>query len=239
MKVRDGRSAERWFYIDRFDNLGGLGPGKLSDAKAVAGAQLEPMLARGQVLRADDPAYVKKLRGGRVLVWGGSPSGAWAAEPAMRPHGADVTILGDTRPPSDWPTLLREYEDINHDIASSRGGDAPDALKARKAAIEALITDAHSGMKIRRNTKPGAAYAKAPTQRRGKDEVQIEFGTPSKIEPTSDGAAVRSHGDQRNPASMTGSSSRMSCPCSWCAGGCSARVPGRGIRSEERALRPI
>ncbi len=187
VKVRDGHSVERWFYVDRFDNLGGLGPGKLSDAKAVAGAQLESMLARGQVLRADDPDYGSKLRGGRVLVWGGSPSGAWAAEPAMRPHGADVTILSDTRPPSDWPTLLREYEDLNHDIATHQGGHTPDALKARKAQIEALIADAHSGMKTRRNTKPGAAYEKPPTQRRGEDEVQIEFGTPSQIEPTSDG----------------------------------------------------
>jgi hypothetical protein len=187
VKVRDAAGTERWFYADRYDNAGGLGPGNLKAAKEAAGGHLEPMLASGQVLRADDPAYMQKLRGGRTLVWGGSPSGAWAAEPAALPHGAEVTILGDTRQPADWPTLLREYEDINFQITTHVGGAVPESLAARKQAIEKLIVDAHSATSIRRNTKPGAPYAKHPTKKRAKGEIQIEFGTPSKIEPTDDG----------------------------------------------------
>lgn len=194
VKIRDGQGTERWFYIDRFDNLGGLGPGKTSDARAVAGAALDRMIETGQVLRADDPDYTSKLRGGRVLIWGGSPSGAWAAEPAMKPQGADVTILGDTRPPSDWPTLLREYQDINEQIASHQG-EVTDTMKARKAAIEAMITRAHSGMTLRRNTKPGASYEKAPTAKHEQGEIKIEFGSPTRIAPARDGGVLVTVGD--------------------------------------------
>ena len=192
VKIRDAAGGERWFYCDHFDNVGGLGPASLKDAaKVIDPHQMSAMLAgnQPQVLRGDDPDYAKKVRSGRVLVWGGTPTGAWAAEPVVHAPETQVTVLGDTRERPDWASLLREYEDINYEIASHPGDQVPADMAARKAKIEQLIAKAHSGMTIPRNTKPGATYDK-PVTNRGPHDVQIEFGTPSKIAPTEDGRVL-------------------------------------------------
>ncbi|HWU88820.1 MAG TPA: hypothetical protein VN253_16250, partial [Kofleriaceae bacterium] len=124
---------------------------------------------------------------GQIFVWGGTPTGAWGAEPAARAPGSSATVMGDTRPPTrDWSGLLEEYEDITRAIAQHSSASAPPDLVRRKQQIEAQIADAHGGMALRRNRKPGATYEHGI---RGGD-VRIAFGTPSKISPTQDGRVL-------------------------------------------------
>ncbi len=190
VRIRDAAGTERWFYCDRFDNTGGMGPADLKQVARVVDRQaLEPMLAADQLLRGDDPDYARKLKRGRILVWGGTPTGSWAAEPAVQ-AGSHVTVLGDQRPArADWPALIREYEDVTRVIARLPSSSVPPALTARKQSIEAQIQDAHRGMTLPRNRKPGATYGK-PLSGRGVDDAQIEFGTPSRIAAMPDGRVL-------------------------------------------------
>ena len=189
-KVVDAGGSARWFYADRVDCLTGLGPGSMKDAgKVVEAGQLEPMVASNRLLLGDDPDYVKKLKAGRILVWGGSPTGAWAAEPSIHLDGTEVVVLGDTQPPADWPTLLREHADVMQEIASHPSEDVPSELISRARRIETQIAQAHSGMALRRNRKPGGAYEK-PLHGRTPGDVQIDFGSPTHIASTADGRVL-------------------------------------------------
>lgn len=189
--VRDAAGAARWFYTDRLDNAGGMGPADLKHVRNVTEpAQLEEMLARGQILRGEDPAYASKVRAGEIFVWGGTPTGAWAAEPAAHPPGTRTTIIGDTRPPKqDWPQLLENYQAVMAAIAARSGDDIPADLAQRKQDIEKQIGAAHGGMALRRNTKPGATYEHG-VQPGAASRVQVEFGTPSRISSAPDGRVL-------------------------------------------------
>jgi aminoglycoside phosphotransferase len=189
-KVIDASGAEHWFYADHVDCTTGLGPGSLRDAgKVVEAGKLEAMLAANQILLGEDPDYVQKLKAGRILIWGGSPTGAWAAEPKIHLDGTEVVVLGDTRPPSDWDTLLREHAAVMEELASHPSDDVPSELVTRARSIEQQIAQAHSGMTLRRNQKPGAAYDK-PLHGRAPSDVQIDFGSPTKISTTADGQVI-------------------------------------------------
>jgi hypothetical protein len=191
VRVRDAEGTARWFYADRIDNAGGMGPADLRQVRRIVEPQqLDAMLATHQILRGEDPDYASKVKPGEVLVWGGTPTGAWAAEPAARTPGTKATILGDTRPPaSSWPRLLEEYEAITHAIAAPRSSDVPAGLARRKQEIEAQLTEAHRGMALRRNRKPGAAYEHGIRPGVGGD-TRIEFGTPSRIAPAPEGRVM-------------------------------------------------
>ncbi|MBA3818695.1 MAG: hypothetical protein H0X17_07365, partial [Deltaproteobacteria bacterium] len=193
VKIRDANGVERWFYCNRFDNAGGLGPASLKAvADVIDPAHHDAMLAgqRPQILRGDDPDYMHRLKAGRILVWGGSPTGAWAAEPGVHKPDSSVTVLGDTLPGrDDWPTLLREYEDVTHEIANGSSDHVPADLAARKRQLEGLLARAHGGMTIPRNRKPGATYEK-PLVGRRPGEVQIEFGSPTELTPLPDGRVL-------------------------------------------------
>jgi hypothetical protein len=189
--VRDAEGKARWFYADRVDNAGGMGPADLQYARRVVEpAQLDEMLARNQILRGDDPDYAAKVRSGEIFVWGGTPTGAWGAEHAASAPGTKATIMGDTpRPAASWPRLLEEYEAVTREIAAHSAGEVPADLARRKQQIEAQIQEAHRGMKLRRNRKPGAAYERGI--RPGADAgVRIELGTPSRIAPAPDGRVL-------------------------------------------------
>ncbi len=186
----DGGSA-RYFYADRIDYAGGPGASDLRQIHAATDAhELETMFEDNRVLRAEDPAYAKKVLGGEILVWGGTATGAWAAEAARRTPDASVTVMGDSRPArTDWPRLVEDYEGVMSEIAARGSGSVPPELASRKAALETEIAKAHGGMSIARNRKPGATYEHGihgdPAH-----GLRIEFGTPSKISPTADGRVM-------------------------------------------------
>ncbi len=200
-------SGKHWFYCDRFDNAGGLGPGSMSEAaRVVPNGQLDALVADGRMLRGDDPEFARKLSPGKVFVWGGTPSGAWAAEAAHAANSETVTIAGDTRERRDWPTLLAEYASITEQLAAVRDHGTSAAadptiaerLSARKSELEKLINDAHNGARIPRNRKPGAPYEKPPTAPRAAGDVQLEFGSPTRVEPApGGGVAVTINGQTR------------------------------------------
>ncbi len=201
VKIRDAHQVERWFYCDRIDEAVGLGPGSTKQLeKAVDPAQMSAMMSgeHPQVLLGDDPHYIEKVKRGRVLVWGGTPTGAWAAEPVGAHPGASATILGETRPATDWHALFGEYADVQHEIALHPSEQVPQALLDRKRAIEARIADAHGGSKIRRNRKHGAPYEKPPHEPRQPGEVKIEFGSPTRLTPTEDGRVLVTVGTGEN-----------------------------------------
>jgi aminoglycoside phosphotransferase len=188
VRVRDASGAERWFYTNRFDNAGGMGPGDLSQIKRVVDAKHLPgMLASGQLLRGEDPDYARKARTGTVFIAGSTPTGAWAAESAVG-AGAKVDVFGDTRPPrSDWSTLTAEYGDLVAEVAKLPPGKVPAEMKQRLQQLQSLIASAHGGMALARNRKKGAAYEKGLGGTQG---VEIHFGTPTKIEPGPNGAVL-------------------------------------------------
>ena len=185
----DGGGGTRYFYADRIDYAGGPGASDLRQIHAVTDAhELETMFKDERVLRAEDPAYAKKVHGGEILVWGGTATGAWAAEAARKTPDASVTVMGDTRPArTDWPRLVEDYEAVMSEIAAR--GSVPPELASRKAALETEIAKAHGGMSIARNRKPGATYEHGihgdPAH-----GLRIEFGTPSKMSPTADGRVM-------------------------------------------------
>ncbi len=191
--VNDG-TISRWFYVDRFDNAGGPGPASLSSVQRVVDPdgihpnRLNEMLARNQILRADDPDYTKKLKGGRILVWGGSPTGAWAAERSIHRGGTEITLIGDTVPgTSNWTKLLANYDRVLGLLEMQQiSVPSRSRLETLKQAYEKKIADAHGGRAIPRNTKSGSTYDK-PIRGRAPGDVQIEFGSPSRIEVTPDG----------------------------------------------------
>ncbi|MEJ7599062.1 MAG: hypothetical protein WKG01_14230 [Kofleriaceae bacterium] len=193
-QVRSTSGKLRWFYTDRIDNTGGMGTGDLSQLTSKQGgrravvdpAQLEPMLSRNQLLRGEDPDYAKKVKQGNILVWGGTATGAWAAEAAVHAPESHITLMGDTRPPrTDWPTLVAEYEGVMHEIQAVRSATVPAELTTRKQALESLIANAHGGMALRRNRKAGAAYAKPIGA--GGGRTKVAFGTPTKLVPLASG----------------------------------------------------
>jgi hypothetical protein len=180
VKVNDG-SQDRWFYTDHFDNAGGMGPGLVhDDVKAAAGVHLHDLLARRDVILGDDPAYFDKLRAGEILVWGGSPTGAWAAEPGVHAKDSHVDVVGDKRGAKDidWNQRIEDYKRVMDEIRAA-GDHPPDELVQRKQEIEKDIAAAHKGSTVRRNRKPGATYEK-PDDKTGK--VTIHYGTPTKVE---------------------------------------------------------
>jgi hypothetical protein len=98
--------------------------------------------------------------------------------------------MGDTRPATaDWPQLLEEYEGTLRAIAALPEGAIPAELVHRKQAIEAAIAQAHGGMALRRNRKPGAAYEHG-IRPGAVGAVRVEFGSPSRIAPAPDGRVV-------------------------------------------------
>lgn len=177
VRVRGGDGNERWFYVDKLDYAGGAGPTKWASAKDITSeSDFDHLRARGLLLAADDPQLSRKLKPGaeRVFIWGGSASGAWAAEDAIR-HGAKHAdlmgdIVGDGR-----SQYLAELE--------AAGGDP-----AKVAAVTERYLDAgHSGRSIQRNKAPGAAY--------DNPSIKVELGTPTKLEPSADGRVVVTIGD--------------------------------------------
>jgi hypothetical protein len=190
----ESATGKRWFYTDRYDNAGGMGPGLVHDdvrnAAKASGARIEDMLHTRQVVLGDDPMYFEKLRAGEILVWGGSPTGAWAGEPGVHAPKSRVDVVGDLRPkpgqtPKNWNELVAMHESVVTQIATqTQAGGTPDpALVQRRQAIETELLEAHKGSTLRRNTKPGATYAEPFA----KGKVNIEYGTPTKIEPLPDG----------------------------------------------------
>lgn len=181
--------VERWFYTDRFDNAGGMGPGLVAkEVTKAAGSmdQVRAMMETHQVVLGDDPDYVNKLKAGEILVWGGSPTGAWAAEPTVHSPKSHIDVVGDKRPkpgdlPTNWNDLIEAREAV---VAKIVGGDTDPALIAQKDALEARLLAAHTGAAFPRNTKAGAAYHD-PFKKGG--QVRIEYGTPTKIEALPDG----------------------------------------------------
>jgi hypothetical protein len=166
-----------------------MGPADLKQVRRVVEpGQLDEMLAKSQILRGEDPDYASKVKAGEIFVWGGTPTGAWAAEPAARaPGSGGATIMGDTRPATDnWPRLIEEYEAVAGAIATHPAGRAPADLVQRKQQIEAQIAAAHGGMALRRNRKPGATYEHGGQG----GNVRVAFGTPTKISPTQDGRVL-------------------------------------------------
>jgi hypothetical protein len=181
---------KRWFYTDRYDNAGGMGPGLVHDevkaAAKKAGIAVDELMADNRVVLGDDPYYFEKLKAGEILVWGGSPTGAWAAEPGVHAPRSRVDVMGDDRPKPgepkrNWNELVAEHESVMAKLAADPGNEN---LIGRKNYLEYELQQAHQGAALRRNTKPGATYADP----HGKgNKVRIHYGTPTKIEALPDG----------------------------------------------------
>ncbi|MEP6864551.1 MAG: hypothetical protein ABJE66_28275 [Deltaproteobacteria bacterium] len=177
LRVR-AKSGERWIYCDRFENAGGMGPPLWKPLAAITAGDLGELRAKGLVLSGDDPALSTKLHAGeRVLVWGGSPTGAWASQDAAR-HGSTADLVGESpnvrRTPQTTASTVTAEEfaaQLREVIAS--GDDA---------AIEKLrderITATHSGSLVPRNRVPGASYGRGAADA----GIHVELGVPTKVE---------------------------------------------------------
>ena len=170
VRVRSPDGVERWFYTDRLDYAGGAGPPRLGPLRALATtADLAALQRDGLVIPGDDPAFARKIRAGaqRILVWGGGPAGAWAAEDAIKHGAGDADFVGDVRGPqrAQFIEALR---------AAEQSGDPTRVAEA----VAAYRAAAHTGQ-LPRNTKPGGGY--------NNPQIHVEMATPTKLEPTGDG----------------------------------------------------
>ncbi|MBP6631958.1 MAG: hypothetical protein KBG28_26540 [Kofleriaceae bacterium] len=165
--VRTPDGVVRSFYADRMILASGMGPSRLSAAKeAVAAGAAErgqvdadgafAQLAAGRVLLGgNDVDLGKHLHAGeRVLVWGGSPTGAWAAEEATAKGAARTTVVGDAA-----PSPTGGYQD--HDAFYRELETMP--AETRAAAVAARIAQTHSGSALPRNQQAGATYDGQPS----------------------------------------------------------------------------
>lgn len=170
--------AGKWVYTDRIDDASGLGGGTLSAVRGIAGADFDALVRSGRVLVGDDRDLARKLDGASsVAVWGGSPTGAWAAQAAR----GQVSLIGDD-PTQPAAMRLRGYREQRAEVDAALARAPRDAAAlARKAELDAWWSRAHSGAALARNRGPGAAYA-------GDDpRIQTSIGTPKKLRALPDG----------------------------------------------------
>jgi hypothetical protein len=176
VRVRNAE-GERWIYVDRLDYTGGAGPPNWAAARKATNpadgdrpSDFDVLRSSGLLLSGDDPALAKKIKPGasRILAWGSSPTGAWAAEDAATHGAARVDLMGDV-PPAAKQAFLDKLK------AAAESGDAA-AIERAHAEYTAA---AHSGKRIPRNRQPGAAY--------NHPRVNVEEGSPTHLAPTKDG----------------------------------------------------
>lgn len=191
VNVGAGPEQPRWFYTDRIDNVGGLGPGQMTYAqKVTAAGDYAKLVASGAMIAGSDPELRSKLKPGAVLVWGGSATGAWAAEPAIHPPGNAVTVVADNvQKKHNWKELREEYAAIIKRM--DQHGVDPISV-ARLAELDAIRNGALTGLNDR-NRQLGSPLNQNPWR----DEfngVHLEFGAPTLVEATPDGKVKVTYG---------------------------------------------
>jgi hypothetical protein len=176
VRVRNAE-GERWIYVDRLDYTGGAGPPKWDAAREATNpgdgnrpSDFDILRSSGLLLSGDDPALARKIKPGaeRILAWGSTATGAWAAEDAVAHGVAHVDLMGDV-PPGAKPAFFEKLK------AAAESGD-PAAIERAQAEYEKA---AHKGRDIERNRRPGAAY--------DNPRVLVEEGSPNHLAPTTDG----------------------------------------------------
>ncbi|MFT3697350.1 MAG: DUF4157 domain-containing protein [Kofleriaceae bacterium] len=179
----------RRIYTDEVDVTIGPGPGDVKQVSKVVADEntMWAMFASHQLLSGEDPDIASKLLG-NILVWGGTPTGAWDAELAAA-RGHDVAVMGDDRNDPErkatWPEVMDKYREV---LAKISAGDSSQETLQSKAKLETSIRAAHKGQLLRRNTRPGATYGDG-------SKVRMEFGTPTKIVPLEGGGVEVTFGD--------------------------------------------
>jgi hypothetical protein len=177
LRVRAG-DVERWIYCDRFENAGGMGPTNWKPLAAITAGDLGDLRAKGLVLAGDDPELSTKLRAGeRVLVWGGSPTGAWASQDAAL-HGSTADLVGESPAVHRGPETTKSTVTADDFAAQLRAAIA----SGDDAAIERLRTErisaTHGGSQVPRNRIPGASYGPGAADA----GIHVELGVPTKVE---------------------------------------------------------
>jgi hypothetical protein len=178
----------RWIYCNHIHNAGGMGPTNFAPAQKIIGGttasaeskakMFDEMRARNVLLAGDDPDLSSKFHPGeRVLVWGGSPSGAWAGEDAAN-HGSTATVVGESpevhRTTNTDPKAMTasEFEAKLRRAAQLGNGD-----EVTRLLREWRISDTHKGSQIDRNRRPGATYG-AGAKERG---IDVVVGVPTEL----------------------------------------------------------
>lgn len=131
-------------YAKTFDDATGMGPGDVgAAAKIMPPEQLAAMRDAGLLVGGDDPEIVAKLKKGarNVMVWGGSPTGAWAAEDAVVHGAGNVDLVGGL-----------PGKDGDAHAADLRAGTVDPSVEAKREQAS------HSGRNLARNRVPGAGY---------------------------------------------------------------------------------
>ena len=178
--LKNGKQG--WVYSDSVDVAVGMGPAELSAMRAlVSPAQLRSMLSSDQLIPGDAVDFTSRIKPGKVCVIGASPTGAWAAEAAAR-HGSHATLVGGSREGGeDWAATRKVFEE-----EMAKAATDPAAFDPRRVAeLEAQLKAVHPGNNPR-NREPGAPYEKGFLPRMP-DDVQLEFGNPTKVEVRPDG----------------------------------------------------
>jgi len=185
--------GRRWIYCNRVDNLGGMGPTNYGPARAIVGEpgaspkakadMFVKMRAAGVLVGGDDPDISARFHpGDRVLVWGGSPTGAWAGEDAGM-HGARTHVVSESadvhRTDKTQPDVTTAAEFEAHLRQASSDGDAARVQEL----LEARIRTTHTGRSLDRNRQPGATYGPDARQR----GIHVEIGVPTQIRLLPDG----------------------------------------------------
>lgn len=180
-------AGKRWIYCNRVDNVGGMGPTNYGPAKAIIGEpgaspttrqeMFDQLRAAGVLIGGDDPDLSHKLRPGeRILVWGGSPTGAWAGEDAAM-HGAQPHVVGESQHvhrTADTPANATTAEEFEGQLRQA--GQSGDAARVQ-ALLEQRVQATHAGAGLARNRQPGATYGPDAAQR----GIHVEIGVPTRM----------------------------------------------------------
>lgn len=176
MRVKS-EHGERWIYSDSYENAGGMGPTNWRPLEAITDGDLAALRAKGLVLAGDDPDLSTKLgHGERVLVWGGSPTGAWASQDVAM-HRSSADLMGESpavrRGPDTQPGVVTAEEFATRLRGAIESGDvaAIDELRTQR------INETHSGSQVPRNTIAGAAYGRGAAAK----GIHVELGVPTRM----------------------------------------------------------
>ena len=190
VRVRaENAAGPRWIYSNRAELLAGMGPTNYGPAKKVIGEtdanpaakqqMFERMRAAGVLVGGDDPDISSRFHpGDHVLVWGGSPTGAWAGEDAAM-HGADTHVVSESpfvRRDANTPANVTTSDEFQLKLELERTSAEGDPARLQQL-LEDRIKSTHVGASLARNQRPGATYA-ADAKQRG---IHVEVGVPTQI----------------------------------------------------------
>lgn len=181
-KVRTER-GEVWIYASELNLAIGGGATRFDAAVAATTPEdFRALRADGRLLGGDDPRVIAQLKttSKRTLVWGGSATGAWAAEDAAKHGVARVDLIGGASP-AGRKSFDAQHRALREQRARAETADDAAAMRELDGRLMTLENRyAFTGRNLDRNRlPPGSAF--------NNEKIHVSVAYPRKLHPTKEG----------------------------------------------------